>query len=355
VCPESPGDLQEEDATVETTKHTARYPVQTLSQASVKNDALAYIALAFALSWLMWIPAIKLHLQEAFLNFGSAGPALAAMILSFRRRPDSSRGAMARWAWFVTLIVPCWIVLSLHYLWRGGNGLDMHLNPLLIGPAMLPAWIISGAFSRDIGVRALLQRLLHQPNRWSLFAFLSFPAFLLIPAAVVHMFGGHLVKPAHDETVLVLASRAAMFFAFNLLFVAVQEEPGWRGFLLDRMQHKFPPLLSTLLVWLPWALWHGPLDYFRPVPFSLTVWVLLRVVFMIPLAIILTWFYNRSARSIQTTAIFHAGMNTFPFVLPYSQPAFGLIFVWAAYAVISERMWRHNPQDKGRTAEAVTL
>ena len=95
-----------------------------------------------------------------------------------------------------------------------------------------------------------------------------------------------------------------------------------------------------MLVWLPWALWHWPLDHFRPVPFTPTVWVLLRVVFMIPLAITLTWFYNRSGRSIQAVAIFHAGMNTFPFILPYSQPAWGLIFVWAAYVVIRERMWR---------------
>jgi hypothetical protein len=65
---------------------------------------------------------------------------------------------------------------------------------------------------------------------------------------------------------------------------------------------------------------------------------------MIPLSIILTSFYNRSGRSIQTTAIFHAGMNTFPFVLPYSQPAWALIFVWAAYVVIRERMWRYTPK-----------
>lgn len=325
---------------METTKPVLENSVDDSGHASLQKQALTYVTLTLALSWLMWITAIKLHLQEPFLNFGSAGPAIAAMVLSFCRKHDSSLSRLAQWCWFVALLAPCWIVISLHYLWRSTDGLDLRLNPFLIGPAMLPAWIISGAFSRDAGVRTLLRRLVHPPNRWSLYAFLSFPAFLLIPAGIVHLFGGHLIRPPNEITGLVMATRAAVFFGFNLLLVGVLEEPGWRGFLLDRLQHKYSLLFATLLVWLPWALWHWPLDYFRPVPFTLTVWVLLRVVFMVPLAIILTWFYNHSGRSIQTTAIFRAGMNTFPFILPYSQPAWGLIFVWAAYAVIRDRMWR---------------
>lgn len=69
-----------------------------------------------------------------------------------------------------------------------------------------------------------------------------------------------------------------------------------------------------------------PLDYYRPVRFTLMQEILLRVVTLIPLTIILTSFYNRSSRSIQATAIFHASMNTFPFVLPYYTPAWGTFF-----------------------------
>ena len=319
-------------------------PTQMLEKIprTLKREALAYVVIACALSWAMWIAAIKLQWREAFLNYGTCGPALAATVLCYRHQTDFSASRTVRIAWFVGLLPVCWAVLSLHYLWRSADGLPLHLDPLLIGPALLPAWIISGAFSRDLGVRALLGQLVPTPNRWSLFALLSFPAFLLIPAAVVHLLGGHLVHPSSTATISARVARASIFFAYNLLFVAVLEEPGWRGFLLDRLQSKFSPIVATMLVWLPWALWHWPLDYYRPVRFTLTVWILLRVVFMIPLAIILTWFYRRSGRSIQATALFHAGMNTFPFVLPYSQPAFGLIFVWAAYAVISDRMWRRD-------------
>jgi membrane protease YdiL (CAAX protease family) len=329
---------------LEDAKETLRDPGDSRGEGALRKDAITYLTIAFAWSWLIWILAIKLRLQEAFLNIGVAGPAIAAIILSRGHRIDSSGGFIARWACFVALLPLCYLVLSLHYASRDTNRWFGHFDPLLLLPAMLPAWIISEAFSRDIGVVTLLRRLVHRPKRWSLFALLSFPAFLLVPATVVHHLGGRLVRPADHGKLVIVAAGATLSFAYNLLFAAVQEEPGWRGFLLDRMQYRFSPLASSLLVWLPWALWHGPLDYFRPVPFTLTVWLLLRVIFMIPLSIILTWFYNRSGGSIQTTAVFHAGMNTFPFVLPYSQPAWALIFVWAAYLVIRKQMWRYTPK-----------
>ena len=309
---------------------------------SLATEVGTFIALAFGFSWLMWVGAIKLGLREEFLNIGTAGPAVAAIILSQCPQLSHTRRFGNRWLWFAVLLMPCWIVISLYYLWRSGNGLEFRLSPLLLAPALFPAWILSGIFAADEGVRSLLRRLLHPPSRWSVFALLYFPALLGLPTAVAHAFGARIVWPRANGSVAVTIAIATSFSLFNLVFVATLEEPGWRGFLLDRLQHKFSPLSASFLVWLPWALWHAPLDYYRPGPFSWIEYVLLRVVFLIPLTIILTWFYDRSGRSIQTTAIFHAAMNTFPFVAPYYQPAWGLIFIFAAYAVIADRMWSHT-------------
>jgi membrane protease YdiL (CAAX protease family) len=314
-------------------------PGNTASR-TLSKDVWAYLALTYGFAWVMWIAAIKAHLGEEWLNIGTAGPALAAMFLASRRGAIGGRGEKTRWAWFIAWLVVCWMVLSLHYSWRGENKLAFHMRPLLILPALLPAWVLSGAASRNTGVRDLMRRLVHRPNRWSLIAFFSFPAFMLIPAGIVRLFGGPLVWPQQSGTLPVVVAKALMFLGYNILFAAALEEPGWRGFLLDRLESRFSPLLSTMLVWLPWMLWHGPLDHYRPVPFGLMNWLLVRVVFLIPLCIILTWFYNRSGRSIQSTVLFHASMNTFPFVLPYSMPAFGLLFVWAGYAVFNGRMGR---------------
>jgi hypothetical protein len=120
-----------------------------------------------------------------------------------------------------------------------------------------------------------------------------------------------------------------------------------RQFLLPHLQRRFSPLLSSLLVWFPWALRHAPLDFHRPFRFTLVRYILIRVVFLIPISIILTWLYNRSGGNLLAVAIFHAAMNTFPFVLPYSPPAVGLVIVFAIAIVFIDRMWRRQ---QGATA-----
>jgi membrane protease YdiL (CAAX protease family) len=310
----------------------------------------AFLALAFALSWCMTFLAIKLHTREEFLNFGTAGPALAAMILSYRGKSASSLSRSKRWFWFFLFLLIGWVVLSLHYLWRTSDHFEFHLNPLLLAPSIFPAWILSGFCARDVGTRSLLKRLVHRPNRWSWAALFALPALLLAFSAIAQRFGAQLSLPGSEGSVSFVFADALAFLFYNIFFVAVLEELGWRGFLLDGLQTRFSPLLSSLLVWFPWALWHAPLDYYRPTPWTMAQYILLRVVFLVPLTLLLTWFYNRSRRSIQATVLFHASMNTAPFVLPYFPPAWALIFVWTAYAVISARMWRFENRASERTA-----
>jgi membrane protease YdiL (CAAX protease family) len=305
---------------------------------SLAGDITAYLALTFGISWVLLIGAIKLGLAEAFLNIGVAGPAVAALLLSGRHYQNWKPFSGIRLLWFSGSWALCWLVICLHYLWRS-DPLHLPLHPLWLIPAALPAWILSGVSSGNEGVRTLVRRILHPPTRWSLFAFLCLPVMLGVPTILARVAGAQLVWPEHRDSAIATVADGVVFFLFNLLFVGTEEEPGWRGFLLDRLQRKFSPLSASLLVWFPWALWHAPLDYYRPVRFGWVTYVLLRVVFMIPLTIILTWLYNRSHGSIQSTVLFHASMNTVPFVIPYYQPAWFLLFVFTGYAAISDKMW----------------
>lgn len=306
---------------------------------SLAKEIASYLVLAFGISWVLLIGAIKLGLSEAYLNIGVAGPAIAALLLSRRNHQNRKPFSGARLLWFSGFWAVCWIVICLHYLWQSSGALGLRLNVFLLIPAAVPAWILSGISSRNEGVHKFVRRILHAPTRWSVFALLCLPVMLGVPSLVAHMVGAKLVSPGGRDSVIANVADGVVFFLFNLLFVGTEEEPGWRGFLLDRLQQKFSPLAASLLVWLPWALWHAPLDYYRPVRFTWVTYVLLRVVFLIPLTIILTWLYNRSSRSIQATVIFHGCMNTVPFVMPYYQPAWFLLFVFTAYVVISDKMW----------------
>jgi len=309
---------------------------------SLVADWAAFVAITYAFTWTLLIAGVKLGWSEDYLTISGAGPAVAALILSRRWKRDA-RPSGSRWLWFLGLLPLCWIVLSLHASWwSSSNGLPVHLKPLQLIPALAPAWILSSLSSANEGIRSLGRRLLHPPNRWAAFAVLFFPVLLGIPSAIAYALGARLVWPGLGGVTLVSVATASMSFFSNILFAGVQEEPGWRGFLLDRLQSRCSPLSASLLVWLPWALWHAPVDYYRPVRFTLVQEILLRVVFLIPLTIILTWFYNRSAKSIQVVIIFHAAMNTFPYVAAYYQPAWFVVFLFAAYAVIADRMWSRS-------------
>jgi membrane protease YdiL (CAAX protease family) len=300
----------------------------------------AYVGLSYALSWLVLIPLIHWHANEEVLILGICGPAFAAMLLSRsgKSQPDRCR----RILWFIGSTALGWVVLIFTSEWRGTHPhWPVQIKPWLIAPAMLPGWVISGAFSKDPGVRNLLGSLVRPPNwRWPAIALLSMPAFLLLPSALAHAFGAPLQWPAPQSSAGMYAASGIVKFSYALIFTGVLEEPGWRGFLLERLQRRYSPLVASLLVWLPWSLWHAPLDLGGWVANSLILYLEIRVIFLIPLTILTTWIYNRSGHAILAAAIFHAGFNTFPLILPFVPKMYVLIFVWAGYAIVKDRMCR---------------
>ncbi len=312
----------------------------------MKRQVWLYLILTDAFTWLIWITAEHFGVGpdrgEYIAAFGTAGPALAAIFLSRRGHDTAGERLPARLLTFALLWLFAWTIYIANDKLRGVHPTASVTYYFLVGLlATIPAWILSGAFTRDPGVRELLRSVVHPSHwRWQAAAFFFWPAILLIPAAIAHVAHQPLTLPQPHDTVLLSAAFAGISFLNNFLFTAALEEPGWRGFLLPRLQQRFSPLVASLLVWLPWALWHAPLDFHRPARFTLVTYLLIRVVFLIPITIILTWFYNRSNSNLLTTIIFHASMNTFPFVLPYYQPAFALVILFAIAAIFTDRMWR---------------
>ena len=86
----------------------------------------------------------------------------------------------------------------------------------------------------------------------------------------------------------------------TLLLTAVifggQEEPGWRGFALPRLQQRHAPLVATLILGLGWGIWHVPL--YGPAGF----------VVPLVLAFYYTWLYNKT-RSVLLCVLLHASFT----------------------------------------------
>ena len=301
-----------------------------------------YLLLCFALTWIVWLPGTLLHADVMILTFGSAGPALAAIWLA-RSTGKSNARASQRFACFAAIWVISALVLEIAPPGAGGLQWPIRWNPWTVPLAMLPAWIVSGVWSSDSGVRESQRKMWTARDwRWPLISFLAIPAYLLIPAGIARLAGLPLTAPPQPDGLAGLVILGAVSFVRNVLFTAVFEDPGWRGTLLRHLEYKHSPLTASLLVWFPWMLWHAPLDLTGGPAHTLAGWLQIRVIFLIPMTILLTWIYNRSGRSVLCTSLFHAAMNTFPFVLPWSRPMLGLVFVWVIWIVIHDRMWRRN-------------
>jgi len=296
---------------------------ETTKLKSTPGAIAAFLAIAFATSWVLWGVGIRAKVREDLLVFGVAGPAFAAAVMRIRSK-GSSRFATPL---FLAMAPIGWASLVMA-AWAGARFHTFSWNPILIVPALVPALTTAYFFcAGEIRIPSV---------RWPFIAALSMPVFLLVPAGIAYWTHLPVVQPRSNEGMTATIGAAAILFAKQFLFAGLLELPGWRGWLLPRLQQRFSPLVASVFVWLPWALWHAPLDFSGGVGRTWMNYVQVRVVFFIAITILLTWFYNRSRGSIVVTALFHAGFNTFPFVLPYSPPFLALIFGWAIWVVFAD-------------------
>jgi membrane protease YdiL (CAAX protease family) len=295
-----------------------------------------YLALVFPLSWALWIPVMRDKTNPVFLDL-SGGPALAAMWVACTW--DGSWRNRARGLAFAVILFLSFAVVTL-------NNAPLHFNPWLLLPSAISAWILSGAFSGDTGVRSLMRGVVRPPNwRWPIITLLILPVFLLATAGAGRLLGLPVSNPAQGLTAIQLAGVCGVRFFHNLLFTAAFEEPGWRGFLLPRLQTRFSPLTASVLVWLPWAVWHLPLDITRP-GWGLLMILQARGIVLLIFSILITWVYNRSGGGLLSALVFHGAVNSFPFILPSCGPLLTpAAAVLVVAAVVSSRMWRKPVQE----------
>lgn len=251
----------------------------------------------------------------------------------------------------------------------------------LVGQGILPAevgtnlgWLFGyaawgpllGAFAaawyelRLEGIKDLLRRAvsLRHGLQWYLLALFLFP--LLIGGSVLMagaMGEAWPANPTLDETVSGIVAGGApqeiavlMALVVGAVFIfflggPLQEEFGWRGLLLDRLQARFSPLWASILTGLAWGLWHLPL-FFMPrqeMYYQRPLWGLLLSTVLV--SIIMTGVYNRTRRSIFMALLLHTSFNWSHYAFPSLESdtasliLFGLMGLAAAIFIWRQRMW----------------
>jgi membrane protease YdiL (CAAX protease family) len=90
------------------------------------------------------------------------------------------------------------------------------------------------------------------------------------------------------------------------------EEPGWRGFLLEKLQKIYTAEKSSWILGLIWAVWHYPYLLFLYSNLDLISIIFSIVGFTMAIigqTFIITWFYNNT-KSVLITILLHAWLNT---------------------------------------------
>jgi membrane protease YdiL (CAAX protease family) len=97
------------------------------------------------------------------------------------------------------------------------------------------------------------------------------------------------------------------------------EEWGWRGYALDRLQARWSPLVTSLILGLIWGAWHIPLFFIESTgQYHMSMGLFLFST--LGMSILHTWVYNGAGRNLLAAWVFHAAYGTAWEVLPIIQP-----------------------------------
>lgn len=213
---------------------------------------------------------------------------------------------------------------------------------------------------RLAGVKDLLKRAasLRHGFAWYALALFLFPLLIGGSLLLALTMGASLPSnPVLDETVAGIVAGGApqsvavfMALAVGAIYIfflggPLQEEFGWRGLLLDRLQARFAPLWAAVLTGLAWGVWHLPL-FFMPrqeMYYQRPLWGLLLSTVLV--SIIMTGMFNRTRRSIFIALLAHTSFNWGHYAFPAlesntaSLVLFGLLGLAAAVFTWRQRMW----------------
>jgi membrane protease YdiL (CAAX protease family) len=321
--------------------------LRQVTRGSTTREIWVFLFLAYGLSWLLAIPGILIargSTGSPFVILGAFGPAVAGMLLSYRHERDPQVRPSTRLAWLSLFWILCWAASYFGTFMvvpiRVTNQAKLIMAIVMAIMALVPAWILSGAFSRDRGVREFLHTLVCSSGwTWQIVALLSYALYVTGPALITKLWGGNVNQPRFAGEIQTVFPLAVGAFCIAFLFNGVSEEPGWRGYLLPRLQQSMSPLRASFGVWFLWALWHLPSDLTGLAGRTFEAYLGNRFGVLLPLTVILTWLYNRSGRSLMSTAVFHAAFNTFADFLPSVSGTTWLLYAWAAAVVVLDRIW----------------
>ncbi len=198
---------------------------------------------------------------------------------------------------FTDLVLPVWLVLPIVIIGA-------------FGPLVGSVWLTykSGGWK---AVKTFLKRGL-RIKEVSVFVWV---AMFLIPiiAMLITIF---FVRLTHGEGNLDYIGLLIFPFYIILMYLGgpIQEEYGWRGYALDRMQKRWNALVSSLILGIIWASWHIPLFFIHGAPQE-NMTLGLFYVSVVSTSILMTWLYNNSNANVFVALTYHSIGNSIKIII----------------------------------------
>jgi hypothetical protein len=249
-----------------------------------KHPIAAYLILANGITWLCWIPTLVIASKQDYLLPTIDG--FAAFVQS--GFSDANH-----------LIVS--VVFSL----------------AIYGP-LIGAFIVTRFDSGKVGIAELGGRIIKWRIgiRWYLAAALIALALSGVPFLLVTLTR---LAQLDSSGVFALAPFILPLLLWQILTSGLGEEPGWRGFLLPKLQARFGGEKYIWVLGLIWAIWHYPFTIYHTLSSMTNVpmaAMIPTVIFtlagftmsIIGMTYIYVWLYNNT-KSVFLAILFHAVAN----------------------------------------------
>ena len=229
------------------------------------NPLVSFFILTFAFTWLWWGLVFVLHLPmtTGYVPFliGASGPTVMAFVVS--AICGGRQDVRALWKRITS--------------WRAG--MFWYLAALFI-----PSLIVLGGIGLNILFGGVLPDFKLLSSEW-----------FLIPIALI---------------------------TGMLLGGPLEEEFGWRGFALVKLQQKYNALTASIIVGIIWGAWHLP-AFLIPWSTQHNLPVFLFLLHDLALSVLFTWIFNNTGGSVLMSMLAHGAFNLTITILPVLPSAAG--------------------------------
>ena len=219
-----------------------------------KRSLTMYIIITFSFSWILWITALTMRYED--ISF-----------LKYLRWDFESPGQILT-----------------HIIFRIA----------VYGP-LIAAFITTYIYSKQKGIKELIKRIfkVRVSFKWYLYLFLLPLVSNLIVVIIGLIFGIGLQSFFNSD----ISFNYILFFLIYEILTSGLEEPGWRGFVLEKLQNTYSAEKASWLLGIIWAVWHYPYVislYSDTGMISLLFSLIGFSMVIIGQTFIMTWFYNNT-------------------------------------------------------------